>query len=43
MYNDELFKARIGKIIEGKIIKNIRNLLKLEKENEIIKDRIIRD
>ena len=31
------------KIVEGQIIKNIRNLLKLKRQNEGIKDRIIRD
>ena len=31
------------KIVEGQIIKNIRNLLKLKRQNEAIKDRIIRD
>lgn len=31
------------KIVEGQIIKNIRNLLKLKRQNEAIKDRILRD
>lgn len=34
---------KIQKESQDKIIKNIRNLIKLEKENEATKDRIIRD
>ena len=36
-------KLKIQNQSEGKIIKNIRNLFKPNKENEAIKDRIIRD
>ena len=41
MYTDELLRAWRGKQKRKKIIKNVRNLFELKKENEAIKYRII--
>ena len=39
----KISKSKIQKQNEDNIIKNIRNLFKIKKENEVIEERIIRD